>query len=78
MTQTLQVQYLSYRGWNGFRQSVKPQVEADWTRVRLPTAPRRERTNMPAYKYQCVDCNEIEVMKFALNEVHVAPLCPEV
>jgi putative FmdB family regulatory protein len=32
---------------------------------------------MPAYKYQCVDCNEIEVMKFALNEVHVAPLCPK-
>lgn len=30
------------RGWNGIRQSVKPQVEADWTRVRLPTAPRME------------------------------------
>jgi putative FmdB family regulatory protein len=30
---------------------------------------------MPAYKYQCVDCNEIEVMVFEINETHTPPLC---
>ena len=32
---------------------------------------------MPAYKYQCVTCNEIEVITFQLNEIHKAPLCPK-
>ena len=32
---------------------------------------------MPAYKYQCTDCNEIEVITFQLNEVHKIPLCPK-
>jgi putative FmdB family regulatory protein len=32
---------------------------------------------MPAYKYQCTDCNEIEVMVYELHEVHTAPLCPK-
>jgi putative FmdB family regulatory protein len=32
---------------------------------------------MPAYKYQCVDCNQIEVMVFEINEKHTIPLCPK-
>ena len=32
---------------------------------------------MPAYKYQCTDYNEIEVMIFELHEKHKIPLCPK-
>jgi predicted nucleic acid-binding Zn ribbon protein len=53
-------------------------VEADWTRVRFPTAPRiskRKREVMPVYLFMCSNCGVTQQVVTDIKTEPEAPTC---